>query len=130
VELYLYAADSELVKTDSLVSLLQLLETRRWRRFFFQCTIWRWVCSLSRYLRLSQFKKSLGCAAPRGIPVTETEEKLAVDDPGLIYRRESRACIPEQTQASRGAWISWKKAEIRSFFFFFFFFIPIHKKSY
>jgi hypothetical protein len=52
---------------------------------------------------LSQFKKSLGCAAPRGIPVTETEEKLAVDDPRLIYRRESRACIPEQTQASRGA---------------------------
>ncbi len=50
------------MKTNSLVSLLQLLETRRWRRFFFQGTIWRWVCSLSRYLVLSQFKKSLGCA--------------------------------------------------------------------
>ncbi len=40
-----------------------------------------------------QFKKSLGCAAPRRIPVTETEEKLAAYDPRLIYRRESRACM-------------------------------------
>ncbi len=93
VELYLYAADSELMKTNSLVSLLQLLETRRWRRLFFQGTIWRWVCSLSRYLLLSQFKKSLGCAAPRRILVTETEEKLAAYDPRLIYWRESRACM-------------------------------------
>ncbi len=93
VELYLYAADSELVKTNSLVSLLQLLETRRWRRFIFQGTIWRWVCALSRYLLLSQFKKSLGCAAPRRILVTETEEKLAAYDPRLIYWRESRACM-------------------------------------
>jgi hypothetical protein len=64
-----------------------IARNKKTKIFFFQGTICRWVCSLSRYLLLSQFKKSLDCAAPRGIPVTETEEKLAAYDPRILVRR-------------------------------------------